>query len=173
MLVGALTAAPQAQAGTQAAAIGPVFGGGNLAGLNVTAPLSEDVSLGIDLGLRPGVSIRGFYANFAGVLVAAGELSRAGRTRHGLFAAFGASAPLSFFDAWTAGGWHMSSYDTRGLRQLSFELGPAYYLVRDLPPETDLRLPVFLYLRFVYHVPLVSPDAAHPAAPAAPPASGG
>ena len=170
LLAAALAVAPPALAAPQPAAVGPVFGGGNLAGLNVTAPLGEDVSLGIDLGLRPGVSIRGFYANFAGVLVAAGELSRPARTRHGLFAAFGASAPLSFFDAWTAGGWHMSSYDTRGLRQLSFELGPAYYLVRDLPPETDLRLPVFLYLRFVYHVPLVSPAAAPPAGP---PASGG
>lgn len=168
MLAGALTVAPQAQAGTQAAAIGPVFGGGNLAGLNVTAPLSEDVSLGMDLGFRPGLSISGFYANFAGVLAASGELSKPARTRHGLFAAFGVSAPLEFFDAWTGAGWHMSSYDTRGLRQISFQLGPAYYLVRDLPPETDLRLPVFLYLRFVYHVPLLGP----PSAPAPAPISG-
>ncbi len=144
--------------------MGPVFGGGSLVGLDLTVPLGEEVSLGIDVGLRTGLSIKDIYPNVAGSVVVAGELSRPGRTRHGLFATVGATAPLDFFEVWTGGGWHLSTFDARGLRQIGFDLGLAYYLVRELPPETDLRLPAFLYLRFVYHIPLVQPPPPAPTA---------
>ena len=159
----ALTYTPAARAADLYPAIGFVVGGGSLIGLDVTVPLGPDVSVAVDAGLRLGLSIEDVYPNANAGFVVGGELTKDAPVRHGVFATAGASAPLGFFDAWVGAGWQMVSYDRRRLRQFTLDVGPALYLVRNMPPETALTIPAFVYVRFVFHIPLA------PAVPPPPP----
>lgn len=159
----ALGSVPAARAADLYPALGPVVGGGSLIGLDVTVPLGPDVTLAVDAGLRPGLSIERLYGNVDFGMVVGAELSHGKASRHGIFGTAGASAPADFFDAWTAVGWHYVNYDRRELRQFTLDLGPAVYLIRQMPPETALTIPAFVYVRFVFHIPLAP---ARPNAPA-------
>lgn len=157
-----LAGVPSARAADLYPALGPVVGGGSLIGLDVTVPLGSDVTLAVDAGLRPGISVERAYANFDLGIVVAAELSKGKASRHGIFGTAGASAPAEFFDAWTAVGWHFVSYDRRELRQFTLDLGPAVYLIREMPRETALTVPAFVYVRFVFHIPLAPAPTPRP-----------
>lgn len=129
--------------------LGPSLGGGMLVGMTMEVQAGRTLWVQTDLGLRPGVSLSAVYPNIAlttGINLGFGEH----RVRHGVFAVTGLSAPLGFFDAWLAAGWSMEVFDRTGRRTMNFEVGPSLYLVRDMPPETDLTWPAFLYMRLAW-----------------------
>ncbi|GDX80778.1 hypothetical protein LBMAG42_25890 [Deltaproteobacteria bacterium] len=126
--------------------LGPSVGGGMLVGMTMEVQASRTLWVQTDLGLRPGISVSDVYPNIAlstGINMGLGEK----RIRHGVFAVTGLSAPLGFFDAWLAAGWSMEVFNKKGRRTMNLEVGPSLYLVREMPAETDLSWPAFLYLR--------------------------
>lgn len=128
-------------------ALGASFGGGMFASMAVEVRASDLVWIQSDVGLRVGVSIADVYPNVA---LTAGAHTAYGLApaRFGYFGIVGASAPLEFFDAWVAAGLSIDFHGKGARRKGNLEVGPALYLVRDLPDEVHLDFPVFVYLRY-------------------------
>lgn len=138
--------------------IGPSIGGGMLVGMSMEVRASRTLWVQADLGLRPGLSVSNVYPNVAlttGINMGLGEK----RIRHGVFAVTGLSAPLGFFDAWLAAGWSMEVFNKKGRRTMNFEVGPSLYLVREMPAETDLSWPAFLYMRAAWPFEVSGPPS--------------
>lgn len=128
---------------------GPTVGGGTLVGMRAEVQTSPSVWLRTGLGLRVGMSIQELYPN-AALSLGVGSAFGEGKFRNGVFGEVGASAPIGFFDAWVAAGWSAHLYRKSGQRSVNLEVGPAVYLVRELPPETSLHWPVFLLARAAF-----------------------
>ena len=128
-------------------AIGPSFGGGMLVSMAIELKATDHVWVQSDVGLRVGLSEKDLYPNLA---FTAGAHTAYGATpaRFGYFGIVGASAPITFFDAWVAAGLSIDFHGKSARRKGNLEVGPALYLVRNLPDEAHLDFPVFVYLRY-------------------------
>lgn len=127
--------------------LGPSFGGGMLASAALEVLVGGGVRLQADLGMRFGLSAQDLYPNVGASVGAVGAWGPR-RVRHGAFVVAGASAPLGFFDAWAGVGYALELRGKRMERRGLLEVGPAVYLVRDLPSEVGLDSPAFVYLRY-------------------------
>lgn len=150
-------AAPVSQGGRIGLTVGPSVGGGSLAGGVVQLQLSRPLFLEADIGYRGGWVIgRAYYPNF--VLAGGLAMQFGGRPwRNGFFVKAASTLPASFHEVWVAFGWSARIWGPQDLRSFTLDLGPAVYLVRHLPPNTDLdEIPFFIHLRAAWHFPIVT-----------------
>jgi hypothetical protein len=135
--------------------VGPSVLGGTLVGFVSDVQVSRTTWFDAGIGFRPGVSLQEtIYPNFAlhfGISAQFGERP----LRNGLFVTVNSTLPLAFYEAWAAGGWSIRIWDKHDVNSFTIDIGPGMYFVRELPPEVDLRIPVFLSTRVAAHFPVL------------------
>jgi hypothetical protein len=129
-------------------AVGAALGGGSLTGVDVVYYPHRHVALDLALGPRWGVGEE-LYLNVAGVGGVALEYG-AGVLRYGPFARVGASMPVP--EVFVAGGFSLRPSSRNGRHLFSIDLGPGWFLVRDLPPEVAEQPDFLLYFRLGWNV---------------------
>jgi hypothetical protein len=158
MLLLAATLSPAALAEELGLTVGPSFLGGTAAGGVTQLQVSRTTFVEGGVGLRPGWAVDQdrFYLNVAaslGVCAQFGVLPM----RNGVFLNVASTMPLDSYEAWASGGWSMRVWGPKDQGSTTLDIGVAAYIVRDLPPGTDLgEVPVFLSTRVALHFPLVA-----------------
>lgn len=142
-----LLAVGAARADAPVVRLGPAVGGGALVGGVAELQVSRVTFIEAQLGFRPGVSLSTrIYPNGMAGLGAHMQFGEK-KLQNGGFLTVGSTLPLGFFESWVAGGWSARIWSRKRQWALTLAAGPAGWIVRDLPPETDLRLPVWIYAR--------------------------